>query len=162
MEACPYKKIYFNHTTKVAQKCIFCFPRIEKKVSHACARQCPGRVRFVGYRDDQKAPIYQLVDVWKAAIPLHPDFGTDPNVFYVPPLAPPRFDENGELDPSQPRIPDEYLISLFGPVVLETLEMAKTRDGGKSELMDLLIGYRWTEMFGGFDRDPATIEWKGA
>jgi ethylbenzene hydroxylase subunit beta/complex iron-sulfur molybdoenzyme family reductase subunit beta len=98
---------------------------------------------------------------------LHPDFGTEPNVFYVPPLAPPRFDENGELDESQPRIPDEYLVYLFGPVVLETLEilkaeMAKTRAGGKSELMDLLIGYKWTEMFGGFDRDPATIQWSKA
>jgi hypothetical protein len=37
--------------------------------------------------------------------------------------------------------------------------MAKTRAGGKSELMDLLIAYKWKEMFGGFDRDPATIEW---
>jgi len=167
MEACPYKKIYFNQVKKVVQKCIFCFPRIEKQVSNACARQCPGRVRFVGYRDDQNAPIYKLVDKWKAAIPLHPGFGTEPNVFYVPPLSPPRFDENGEIDESQPRIPDEYLIYLFGPVVLETLEilkaeMAKTRDGKKSELMDLLIGYRWTEMFGGFDRDPATLDWKSA
>jgi len=23
--------------------------------------------------------------------------------------------------------------------------------------MDLLIAYKWTDMFGGFDRDPATI-----
>ena len=27
-------------------------------------------------------------------------------------------------------------------------------------LMDLLIAYKWKEMFGGFDRDPATIEWQ--
>jgi hypothetical protein len=32
----------------------------------------------------------------------------------------------------------------------------------KSELMDLRIGYRWKEMFGGFDRDPETIEWTKA
>jgi hypothetical protein len=25
--------------------------------------------------------------------------------------------------------------------------------------MDLLIAYKWKEMFGGFDRDPASIEW---
>jgi hypothetical protein len=25
--------------------------------------------------------------------------------------------------------------------------------------MDILIAYKWTDMFGGFDRDPATIEW---
>jgi hypothetical protein len=41
-------------------------------------------------------------------------------------------------------------------------EMAKTRAGQKSELMDLLIAYRWKEMFKGFDRDPATIEWTNA
>lgn len=164
MEACPYKKIYFNKAQKQSQKCIFCFPRVEQGVAPACARQCPGRVRFVGYRDDPDAPIYKLVDKWKVAIPLHPEYGTEPNVFYVPPLAPGSFDENGELDESKPRIPIEYLESLFGPAVNESLatlmtEMEKTRAGQKSELMDLLIGYKWKEMFGGFDRDPASIEW---
>jgi ethylbenzene hydroxylase subunit beta/complex iron-sulfur molybdoenzyme family reductase subunit beta len=165
MEACPYKKIYFNQAKKVAQKCIFCFPRIEQGVANACARQCPGRVRFVGYRDDKEAPIYKLVDKWKVALPLHAEYGTEPNVFYVPPIAPPRFDEKGEIDESSPRIPDEYLEYLFGPKVKDALsilkaEMAKTREGQKSELMDILIAYRWKDMFGGFDRDPATIEWK--
>ncbi len=164
MEACPYKKIYFNHSKRVSQKCIFCFPRIEQGVANACARQCPGRVRFLGYRDDEEAPIYKLVEKWKVAIPLHPEYGTEPNIFYVPPIAPPPFDEKGNVDPSRSRIPDEYLLSLFGPKVFESLatlneEMAKTRAGEKSELMDLLIAYRWKEMFGGFDRDPATIEW---
>ena len=41
MEACPYKKIYFNHAQKVAQKCIFCFPRVEQGVAPACARHVP-------------------------------------------------------------------------------------------------------------------------
>ena len=128
-------------------------------MSPACARMCPGRVRFVGYRDDPEGPIAKLVDKWKVGLPLYPDFGTEPNVFYVPPLAPPRFDENGDIDESKPRIPNEYLVSLFGPRVIEVLEllkseMAKARAGQKSELMDLLIAYRWKEMFGGFDRDP--------
>ncbi|MEV6204009.1 4Fe-4S dicluster domain-containing protein, partial [Streptomyces sp. NPDC051771] len=26
---CPYKKVYFNHTTGKAEKCSFCFPRVE-------------------------------------------------------------------------------------------------------------------------------------
>jgi ethylbenzene hydroxylase subunit beta/complex iron-sulfur molybdoenzyme family reductase subunit beta len=134
-------------------------------VANACARQCPGRVRFVGYRDDPNGPIAKLVDQYRVALPLHPEFGTEPNVFYVPPLSPPRFDANGEIDESQPRIPNEYLVSLFGPRVLEVLEtlkaeMAKTRAGQKSELLDILIAYKWKDMFGGFDRDPASIEWK--
>jgi len=163
-EACPYKKIYFNHTRGVSQKCIFCFPRIEQGVSNACARQCPGRVRFVGYRDDQAAPIYKLVDQYKVAVPLHAEYGTEPNVFYVPPMGPMRFDANGDLDESTPRIPDEYIRDLFGQPGLEALgilheELAKVRSGGQSEILHLLIGYKWSEMFGGFDRDPATIEW---
>ena len=164
MEACPYKKIYFNHATRVSQKCIFCFPRIEQGVAPACARQCPGRVRFVGYRDDQDAPIWKLVDQWKVALPLHPEFGTEPNVFYVPPGAPARFDAEGRIDATRPRIPDEYLVSLFGERVLDALrtlaeERAKAARGERSELMDLLIAYRWQDMFGGFDRDPQAIKW---
>ena len=26
---CPYKKVYFNHRTGKAEKCTFCFPRVE-------------------------------------------------------------------------------------------------------------------------------------
>ncbi len=162
MEACPYKKIYFNNEKGVSQKCIFCAPRIEQGVANACARQCPGRVRFVGYRDDKDAPIYKLVDKWKVAVPLHPEYGTEPNVFYVPPIGPLRFDENFDVDESNPRIPNDYLESLFGPEVYGALgilkaEMTKTREGGKSELIDLLIARKWTDMFGGFDKDPVTL-----
>jgi steroid C-25 hydroxylase beta subunit len=164
MEACPYKKIYFNHTRNISQKCIFCFPRVDMGVAPACARMCPGRVRFAGYLDDPAGPIYKLVKVWKVAIPLHPEHGTEPNVYYVPPLAPPRLDENGNIDESKPRIPNEYLESLFGPAVHDSLkilkaEMEKTRGGGESELMDLLISRRWLDMFGPLTKDPSTIEW---
>jgi ethylbenzene hydroxylase subunit beta/complex iron-sulfur molybdoenzyme family reductase subunit beta len=95
---------------------------------------------------------------------LHPEYGTEPNVFYVPPLNPAAFDENGNIDESKPRIPDEYLISVFGPQVLDSLkilkaEMAKRKAGEPSELMDILIAYKWEDNFGGFDRDPQTIDW---
>ncbi|MDP6025784.1 MAG: respiratory nitrate reductase subunit beta [Pseudomonadales bacterium] len=164
MEACPYKKIYLNHQTGITEKCIFCFPRIENGVAPACARQCPGRLRFVGYTDDMEAPIGKLIHKWKVAIPLHPEYGTEPNVFYVPPIAPSLLDKDGNLDDSKPRIPNDYLVSLFGPTVLDALvvlkeEMAKRKKGEASELMDILIAYDWKEMFGGFDRNPETIEW---
>jgi len=162
MEACPYKKIYFNHARKVAQKCIFCYPRVEQGIAPACARQCPGRLRFVGYKDDEAGPIWKLVEHWKVALPLHPEYGTEPNVFYVPPVAPPRIDEHGNLDYSEPRIPTAYLESLFGAQVNDALavlraEMGKTRAGGRSELMSLLIAAEWKDMFGGFDADPAAV-----
>lgn len=164
MEACPYKKIYFNLKKKVAQKCIFCFPRVEQGVAPACARQCPGRLRFVGYRDDEDAPIYKLVDKWKVALPLHPEYGTEPNIFYVPPDGGPlRYDDTGRIDESRPRIPDDYLVSLFGPEVLNALavlkdERKKVQRGEKSELMDLLIGYKWQDNFGGLTRNPSDLD----
>ena len=164
-EACPYKKIYFNEIQKMSQKCIFCFPRIEKGVANACSRQCPGRLRFVGYLDDEKGPIYKLVKQWKVAIPLHPEHGTGPNIYYVPPLSPARILPNGDPDPEHDRIPIEYLRSLFGPDVdaaLATLkaEMTKRKKGEKSELIDTLIVYKWpNDIFPDFTRDPATLKW---
>lgn len=157
-EACPYKKIYFNTASRISQKCIFCLPRIEKGVTTACSRQCPGRVRFVGYLDDPEGPIHQLVYKYGVALPLHAEFGTEPNVFYVPPLSPPKIDENGVTTTEQ-RIPIDYLESLFGSKVKTALatierEMEHKRNGGTSELMDILISRRWLDMFKPFDKHP--------
>jgi DMSO reductase family type II enzyme iron-sulfur subunit len=154
VEACPYKKIYFNAVTAKGEKCIFCYPRIEKGLANACARQCPGRLRFVGYRDDQDGPIWKLVDKYQVAVPLHPESGTEPNVFYIPPIGPPKYDANGRLlDPvKDPRIPIEYLRGLFGPAVDHALavlhaEMEKQRRGGRSEVMEILIAREWKDNF---------------
>ena len=35
---CPYKKIYFNHRTGKAEKCTFCFPRVEIGHAHRLLR----------------------------------------------------------------------------------------------------------------------------
>ncbi len=165
MEACPYKKIYFNLAREVSQHCILCFPRLEKGVAPACVRQCPGRLVFVGYLDDKEGPIHRLVHQWRVALPLHPEYGTGANIFYIPPLAPYRLHPDGSLDESTPRIPMEELERLFGPRVspaLDTLnaEMDKKRRGEPSELMDTLIVYHWNEMLGPYIRDPATIRWR--
>ncbi|MGW8322610.1 MAG: 4Fe-4S dicluster domain-containing protein [Thermodesulfobacteriota bacterium] len=163
LEACPYKVIYFNFVTKTSMKCIFCYPRLEQEVATACSRQCTGRVRFLGFLDDEKGPIHKLVKVWKVALPLHLEYGTEPNVFYVPPLSPPRLDEEGKVDPSKPRIPMAYLRYLFGPEVEKAIatmqsEMTKVRSGGKSELMDILIAREWAGMFRPFTKDPSLLE----
>lgn len=163
MEACPYKRIYFNHIRKIAQKCILCFPRLEQGVAPACFRQCPGRVRFIGFLDDQDSAVHKLVKKWQVALPLRPQGGTQPNVYFVPPLSPPKFDENGDLIEGSERIPREYLESLFGAEVNGVLdrlkqEIAKTRGGEKSEILDTLIAYEWKSMFGGFTRDPGELK----
>lgn len=149
--ACPYKKVYFNEKLSKSEKCIFCYPRIEKGLPMACAKQCVGRIRWVGYRDDEDGPIYKLVEKYKVALPLHEEWGTEPNVFYIPPTAPPKFKPDGQID-DDPRIPREYLESLFGPNVtasLDTMEAERKKkiDGKGSELMDLLIAYKHEEMF---------------
>jgi complex iron-sulfur molybdoenzyme family reductase subunit beta len=149
--ACPYKKIYFNPLFKRSEKCIFCFPRIEQGLAPACAQQCVGRIRFVGYLDDAEGPVHKLVTKWKVALPLHAELGTQPNVYYVPPLSPFKFDAEGKLT-SERRVPDEFLIKLFGPRVPQVLkllevERAKKQRKQPSELMDLLIAYRHEEMF---------------
>ena len=163
MEACPYKRIYFNHSRNISQKCILCYPRVEQGVAPACFRQCPGRVRFIGFLDDPDSAVHKLVNVWHVALRLHPEFGTQPNVYYVPPLSPPLFDEDGEVIEGSERIPREYLESLFGPDVhgvLDTLksEVVKTRAGERSEILDTLIAYEWKGMFGGLKRDPALLK----
>lgn len=151
VEACPYKKVYFDPLRQVSTKCIFCLPRIEEGVAPACARQCPGRLRFVGYLDDEAGPIWKLVHKHRVALPLHPEFELGPNVFYVMPMSPPKLDAQGRPT-DEPRIPTSYLVSLFGervPEVLATLsrERAKRRSGEPSELMDLLIAYDWNQNF---------------
>lgn len=45
---CPFKKVYFNWKTQKAEKCIFCFPRIEAGMPTVCSETCSGRVRFLG------------------------------------------------------------------------------------------------------------------
>lgn len=151
-QACPYDKVYFNHATRKSEKCIFCFPRVEQGVAPACARQCPGRLRFVGYLDDPDGPIHKLVRQWRVALPLHAEYGTGPNVYYVPPILAAAFDGQGDFS-DEPRVPLEYLRSLFGAEVdraLVTLqqEMERRRAGQPSELMDLLIAREWQQLFG--------------
>jgi len=163
-QACPYKKIYFNEARGISQHCIGCFPRLEQGVAPACVRQCPGRAAFVGFLDDEGSPVHKLVEKWKVALPLHPEFGTKPNVYYVPPLSPAPLREDGSFDEGGARIPPSYLEELFGAKVHGALDVVRTelekkRRGQDSELMDALILYRWKDALGHLDRDPGEIVW---
>ncbi|MFC7045734.1 4Fe-4S dicluster domain-containing protein [Halobacteriaceae archaeon GCM10025711] len=148
VEGCPYKKVFYNAETKQSEKCIFCYPRIEGEGPDgevhppACASECTTQLRMVGMLDDRDGPIHKLVNQYEVALPLHPEYQTQPNVYYIPPFAPPQHSAEGEtLD--YDRIPREYLEELFGEQVhdaLDTLEREreKVQRGGSSELMDLL------------------------
>lgn len=151
VEGCPYDKVFWNSMQRVSQKCIFCYPRIEQGITTACSAQCVGRIRFVGFLDDPESPVSKLVNDWKVALPLHQEFGTEPNVFYIPPLSPPRYNEDGTLDET-PRVPLGYLQWLFGPRVSEVLstmkaEIEKVRSGGESGLMRMLQARTYSDLF---------------
>jgi ethylbenzene hydroxylase subunit beta/complex iron-sulfur molybdoenzyme family reductase subunit beta len=117
-----------------------------------------GRTRAHGYLDDVDSQVHKLVRIWKVALPLHPEYGTEPNVYYVPPISPKAWDEEGRLT-DRDRIPREVLEGYFGPAVhgaLETLhrERARKQRGEESELMDLLISRRWHDRFVPFTEEP--------
>lgn len=162
VEACPYGAIYFNPVSQMSEKCIFCYPRLEQGVTTACSRQCPGRTRHVGYLDDAASTVYKLVVEWKVALPLHPEYGTQPNVYYVPPLSARAFAPDGALTEDR-RIPGAALEEMFGPDVHRALatieaELEKKRKRQESELMDVLISRDWIRMFSVFDQAPSDVE----
>jgi len=73
---------------------------------------------------------------------LHPEYRTEPNVYYIPPFAPPQTSESGETLDAE-RIPRDYLEELFGQQVNEALntinrERDRVRRGEESELMEIL------------------------
>ncbi|MBN2768315.1 MAG: respiratory nitrate reductase subunit beta, partial [Campylobacterales bacterium] len=97
--------------------------------------------------------VYKLVHKYKVAIPLRSDYGTQPNVYYVPPTeAPAKFDAEGKVIEGSQRVPAEELEALFGKDVHAAIkilkdEKEKRAKTGESELMDLLIAYHHSDMF---------------
>ena len=48
VSGCPYKKVYFNWSTGKAEKCTFCYPRLEDGQPTICSETCVGRLRNIG------------------------------------------------------------------------------------------------------------------
>jgi nitrate reductase beta subunit len=94
---CPYKKSFFNAVTRTSEKCIGCYPKIEKGLQTQCTTSCIGKIRMTGFistpdkaREDN--PMDYIVHHAKMALPLYPQFGLEPNVYYIPPVhVPPPF-----------------------------------------------------------------------
>jgi nitrate reductase beta subunit len=165
MSGCPYKEIYANPVTRSAQKCNSCRPRVDEGVAPACVRMCPGRAMWVDYLDNEEGTVHKVVKKYGVGLPLHPEYGTEPNIYYVPPVGPLSYHEDGTLDEETPRVPTDYLQSLFGPDVvgaLETLreEMGKRRQEPReeSELMNLLVARRYPELLGPLNNEPGEAE----
>lgn len=81
VSGCPYKKIYFNHQSGKAEKCTFCYPRIEVGEPTVCSETCVGRLRYLGVmlydadRVGEVAATKDPQDLYKAQL----DILLDPN-----------------------------------------------------------------------------------
>lgn len=81
ISGCPYKKIYYNWSSGKAEKCTFCFPRIEAGQPTVCSETCVGRIRYLGVllydadKIEQAASIENEQDLYQAQI----DIFLDPN-----------------------------------------------------------------------------------
>jgi nitrate reductase beta subunit len=111
VRACPYKKVFFNSHTRVSEKCIGCFPAGEQAQQPRCFTECIGKIRIRGWlskpseaREDN--PLDYLVHVKKIALPLMPQLGLEPNVYYIPPI----------------NVPQPFLTQLFGPGAAHAVE----------------------------------------
>lgn len=123
VEACPYKKSMYRPTTDTSEKCIGCYPRVEgtdpltegQPMETRCMTACVGKIRMQGtvetnddgtWAKDPTHPLYFLVHEEKVALPLYPQFGTQPNVYYIPPRW----------------VPRDYLHQMFGPGADQAIE----------------------------------------
>lgn len=114
VRACPYKRVFFNSVTKISEKCIGCYPIVEKGEQTQCVRTCIGRIRLNGWlhppeKADPANPIDYLVHVKKIALPLYPQLGLEPNIYYIPPI----------------HVPPPYLKQMFGPGVVQAISAYK-------------------------------------
>ena len=122
VEQCPYKKSMYRPNQQVSEKCIGCYPRVEGTdpltngipMEPRCVASCVGKIRLQGLVDIEDGhwaeaptnPLYFLVRKEQVALPLYPQFGTEPNVYYIPPRW----------------VPRQCLRQLFGPGVDAAIE----------------------------------------
>jgi nitrate reductase beta subunit len=130
VKGCPYKKVFYNHVTRIAEKCTLCYPAVEKGIQPRCMRTCIGKIRTFGFistpdKADPENPMDFLVHVRKVALPLLPQLGLEPNVYFIPPVhvGNQRFKE-----------------MLFGPGVEDAVATYKNAmEGNDPELLGVLM-----------------------
>ena len=81
ISGCPYKKVYYNWKSGKAEKCTFCYPRIEVGQPTVCSETCVGRIRYLGVllydadRISEAASVPDEQDLYEAQL----DVFLDPN-----------------------------------------------------------------------------------
>jgi nitrate reductase beta subunit len=134
VKGCPYKKVFFNPMTGTSEKCIACYPKIEQGIQPQCFVNCIGKIRMAGFiskPENARAdnPIDYLVHIRKVALPLYPQFGLEPNVYYIPPI----------------HVPTSFTRQMFGPGVDDAVKTYRNAKNDQ-DLASLLCLFGSSEM----------------
>ena len=125
VEQCPYKAHVSGDDPCL--KCIACYPRIEGKdpltggepMETRCMAACVGKIRMqslvrIGedglWAEDRWHPLYYTIRVEQVALPLYPQWGTEPNGFYIPPRHSPRGYARQMFGPGVDNAIEKYLV----------------------------------------------------
>lgn len=152
IRACPYKKVFFNLVSRISEKCIGCFPRVEEGKVALCVESCIGKIRLHGFLTTRGAPrednpLDYIVKIRKLALPLYPQHGTGPNVYYVPPV----------------HVPTGFLTQLFGPGVERSKRIYRGLAQDRRLLGALLLSGSTDRIITRFDvHDGEAIGWDDA
>ncbi|MEY6433732.1 4Fe-4S dicluster domain-containing protein [Thioalkalicoccus limnaeus] len=128
VKGCPYKKVFFNPMTRVSEKCIGCYPAIENNRQTQCTITCIGKIRLQGFLATPEAarednPMDYIIHGAKIAKPLYPQFGLEPNTYYIPPV----------------HVPPPYLRQMFGHGVEEAIAIYRRASDDRKLLAAMLL-----------------------
>lgn len=80
--ACPYGVRFFHPIYHVAEKCNFCYHRINKGLKTACVSACPFGARLIGNIRDPNDAAAKIINTERVGI-LKSEYGTKPQVYYL-------------------------------------------------------------------------------
>jgi tetrathionate reductase subunit B len=80
--ACPYGVRFFHPVYHVAEKCNFCYHRINKSLKPACVEACPFGARMIANLKDPSDPVTKIIMTERVGV-LKSEYGTKPQAYYI-------------------------------------------------------------------------------
>ena len=151
----------YQPETRVSEKCVACYPRLEGQdatltpdgnpIETRCMSACVGKIRMQGFvriddegqwAHDPENPLCFMIRERGVALPLYPQFGTEPNGYYIPPRWAPR----------------KYLEQMFGPGVESAIEQYVCPDRELLAVLQLFRAQREILFRFAFEKGPKVAE----
>lgn len=82
IQACPYGARYLHPETATADKCTFCYHRLQKDLLPACVEVCPTQARIIGDLNSTASPMTRFKRMNKIFV-LKPNLNTEPKALYA-------------------------------------------------------------------------------